>query len=61
MTCPYCEERPSELPNGSCRDCAMDDELNGLIAGAVARASALGIRSEKFMDLVEAAAEMEHR
>ena len=55
MKCPFCETRPSELPNGSCRRCAMDELLDSLIYGAAKRARVLGISHDKFLDLCDAA------
>jgi hypothetical protein len=53
--CLFCEERPSELPNGSCKQC---DELNDLILAAARHAKALGLSYEKFTDLADAAADV---
>ena len=55
MKCPFCNQRPSELPNGSCRRCAMDDVLDNLIVGAAGRARTLGIAHDKFLELCDAA------
>lgn len=54
MTCFFCKERPSELPNSSCRECGMDDELDHLIFSAMGRSRKLGISDERFMEHVEA-------
>jgi hypothetical protein len=55
MTCPFCEERPSALPNGSCADCAMDEELDRLLVGATKRAFQLGISFDRFIEMCEMA------
>ena len=53
--CPYCCERAAELPNGSCRECADDPELHGLIMDTIRRAQFLGIADDTLMEKVEAA------
>jgi len=53
--CPYCKDSPSALPNGSCKVCAMDDELDSLIMAAVNRSETLGIDSDRFLELCEEA------
>jgi hypothetical protein len=58
MPCPFCDERPSVLPNGSFGDCAMDDELDERIFAAASRAYELGISFEKFLELCEACADV---
>jgi hypothetical protein len=54
-TCQFCDERPSQLPNGSCRECAMDNELDQLLVGATKRAFKLGINFDRFIELCECA------
>lgn len=53
--CPFCEERPSALPNGSCTECAMDEQLDQWIVNATKRADSLGLSFERFIELCECA------
>jgi hypothetical protein len=56
--CPLCGEHPSELPGGSCLQCAFDAQLDCLIMGAAIRSNTLGIKPERFLELCHAAVDV---
>lgn len=56
--CPFCEERPSDMPNFSCNECAVDEELDRLLYRAASRARSFNITDERIVELFEAAVDV---